>query len=225
MKIRNDSPFAKLTVEEQELILDLAESMKLSDLADHVETKFAVTAGVTVAALKRFLRRMRTRQSLKEAEEAEKEIKALAQRAKNSQARDAALEAARQRMCSLAADCENRGELSAMIKALSEEKAREHELMMREREVAVSEEQSKLAWRKLEVEMARAQMKLLPRALEILSDAALDDTRKVAETRRCLMTWREAGVAGRAEKVLSDKLRVANKETHERKFLTTDGTD
>ena len=196
MKIRSDSPFAKLTEEQQELILDMAERMKLADLADHVEAMFETNGGVTEAALKRFLRRMRMEQALKESEEAEDVMQELAQRGKDSRAREAALAAARQKMCSLAANCEDRGELGAMIKALSEEKAREHEALMRERQIAVAEEQAKLAWRKLEVEMARAQLKLLPRALEILSDASLDDARKVSEARRCLMAAHDVAVAG-----------------------------
>ncbi len=173
MKVRSDSPFANLTDEEKEIILDMAEAMKLPDLADHIESKFGVTAGVSVAALKRFLRRLRTEKAVEEAEEADEAVQALARRAKDSRAREAALEAARQKMCALAVGCENREELGAMIKTLSEEKAREHELMMRERQMAIAEEQAKLSWRKLECENARAGLKALPRIREILVDSSM----------------------------------------------------
>ncbi len=213
MKLRSDSPFAKLSEEERELILEMAEGSKLSDLAEEIEANFGVEGGVTVPALKRFLKRLRTEKANEEAEEAAEAMEAMARRGKDSHAREAALEAARQKMCELAIDCKDREQLGAMLKALSEEKAREHELTMRERQIAVAEEQAKLGWRKLEVELARAQLKALPVVLKILEDATFDDSRKVAEIRRQLMDARptaaviEIGEAG--EKAEPAKLAVA----------------
>ena len=49
-----------------------------------------------------------------------------------------------------------------VVKALGEEKVREHELAMRERAMKVAEENAKLGWRKLELQQARSALRLLP---------------------------------------------------------------
>ena len=69
---------------------------------------------------------------------------------------------------------------------MGEEKAREHELAMRERAMKVAEENAKLGWRKLELQQARSALRLLPAILEVVTGGDGTAEERLAKVREML---------------------------------------
>src|SRR5205823_1455020 len=115
------------------------------------------------------------------------DLEELAEAGKNSTSREAALELARQKLLDVAEKSADAEKLSEVVKTLSEEKAREHELAMRERAMKVAEENAKLGWRKLELQEARSALRLLPAIRAILMDGEMAAEERVARAREALM--------------------------------------
>jgi hypothetical protein len=187
MKIRSDSAFAKLTDEEKDLLLDMAEWMSLDELAERVEIEFKIET--SSSSLQRFLTRLRREVMVEEAKAAEEGMSQLAELGKKATSREAALEVARQKLLDVASTAKGAEseKLVEVVKTLSEEKAREHELAMRERAMKVAEENAKLGWRKLELQQARSALRLLPAIRAILMDGEMAAEERVARARECLM--------------------------------------
>ena len=186
MKIRSDSAFAKLTDEQKDVLLELARLMSLNELADRVEIEFGIET--TGSSLQRFLTRLRRDVSIEEAKAAEEGMAQLAELGKKATSREAALELARQKLVDVASNAngEESAKLMEVMKTLGEEKAREHELAMRERAMKVAEENAKLGWRKLELQEARSALRLLPAIRAILMDGEIAAEERVAKAKQML---------------------------------------
>src|ERR1041385_3293223 len=187
MKIRSDSAFAKLTDEEKDLLLDMAEWMSLDELAERVEIEFKIET--SSSSLQRFLTRLRREVMIEEAKAAEEGMSQLAELGKKGASREAALEVARQKLLDVASTAKGAEseKLVEVMKTLGEEKAREHELAMRERAMKVAEENAKLGWRKLELQQARSALRLLPRILEAVTGADGTPEERLGKVRELLM--------------------------------------
>jgi hypothetical protein len=188
MKIRSDSAFANLTDEQKDVLLELAGWMSLNELADRVEIEFGIETSST--SLQRFLTRLRREVMIEEAKAAEEGMSQLAELGRKGASREAALELARQKLLDVASNAkgEESAKLLEVMKSLGEEKAREHDLAMRERAMKVAEENAKLGWRKLELQEARSALRLLPAIRAILVDEEMAAEERVARARECLMT-------------------------------------
>jgi hypothetical protein len=187
MKIRSDSPFAKLTDEEKMWILDYAEVATLEQVTNDLLLNYGIDT--SDSAVQRFLARLRTERIVQDAKDKNSDLEELAEAGKNSTSREAALEVARQKLLDVASNAKG-GEsekLVEVVKALGEEKAREHELTMRERAMKVAEENAKLGWRKLELQQARSALRLLPAVRAILMDGEMAAEERVARARELLM--------------------------------------
>ena len=187
MKIRSDSAFAKLTDEQKDFLLDMAEWMSLDELAERVEIEFKIET--TSSSLQRFLARLRREVIIEEAKAAEEGMSQLAELGKKATSREAALELARQKLLDVTANVKSdeSAKLAEVMKTLGEEKAREHELAMRERAMKVAEENAKLGWRKLELQQARSAMWLLPAVLELVMGEEGTAEERLGKVRELLM--------------------------------------
>jgi hypothetical protein len=185
MKTRNDSPFAKLTREQGEKLLELSKSMSMESLVKVVEGA-PEPIHCSIPAMRRYLKRIEQEQLIEDAKEAEDTVAILAKSGENPGVRDAALAAMRQRMFESAFQTNNREMLMEMFRELNEEKADDRAQALEERKVKVAEENAKLGWRKLECENARSGLKLLPKIRAILTDATKDSDARVAEALACL---------------------------------------
>src|SRR5437763_253822 len=121
MKIRSDSPFAKLTEEDKMWILDLSENMTLEEVTDYVLKEHDIDT--SDSAVHRFLKRLRTEQMVQEAKDKNSDLEELAEAGKNSTSREAALELARQKLLEVAEKSAEPEKLVEVVKTLSEEKA------------------------------------------------------------------------------------------------------
>jgi hypothetical protein len=74
-------------------------------------------------------------------------------------------------LCDLALEAMEPEKLAEVMRVLREEKAREHEQSMRERAIALAEDNAKIGWRKLELQQARTALRLLPAIRQILMEA------------------------------------------------------
>jgi hypothetical protein len=185
MKIRSDSPFAKLSEEDRMWILDYAESATIEKVTDHLVVQYGIDT--SDSAVQRFLARLRTEQLVADAKDKNSDLQELAEAAKNSTSREAALELARQKLLDVAATSEETEKLAEVVKTLSEEKAREHELAMRERAMKVAEENAKLGWRKLELQQARSALRLLPAILQVVTGGEGTAEERLGKVRELLM--------------------------------------
>jgi hypothetical protein len=185
MKIRSDSPFAKLTEEDKMWILDFSECMTLEEVVDHLLVEHEIET--SSSAVHRFLQRLKTERLVQDAKDKNSDLEELAEAGKNSASREAALELARQKLVEVAEKSADAEKLTEVVKTLSEEKAREHELAMRERAMKVAEENAKLGWRKLELQQARSALRLLPAIRAILMDGETAAEERVARARAFLM--------------------------------------
>jgi len=188
MKIRSDSAFAKLTDEQKDLLLDFAEWMSLDELAERVEIEFGIET--SSSSLQRFLTRLRREVMVEEATAAEEGMSQLAELGKKATSREAALELARQKLLDVTANVKSdeSAKLAEVMKTLGEEKAREHELAMRERAMKVAEENAKLGWRKLELQQARSALRLLPAILQVVTGEGGTAEERLAKVRELLMS-------------------------------------
>ena len=184
MKIRSDSPFAKLTEEERMEILEWADVATLEEVTDHLLVEYGIDT--SDSAVQRFLVRLRTERLVTDAKDKNSDLQELAEAGKNSTSREAALEVARQKLLDVAEKSSEPDKLAEVVKTLTDEKAREHELAMRERAMKVAEENAKLGWRKLELQQARSALRLLPAIRAILMDGELAAEERVARAREML---------------------------------------
>ena len=185
MKIRSDSPFAKLTQAQLENLAELSKTMTAEQMME-VLKRAPEPIDCTLPALRRFMQRLRTEELLKDGEEARESVEEFARRGEDSKVREATLAAARERMFTAAVDTNFREALLETFNALNAEKTREKELALEERKVAVAEENARLGWRKLECENARSGLKLLPKVREILADPGAPAEERIARALECL---------------------------------------
>src|SRR5688572_17195045 len=104
MKIRSDSPFAKLSEEDRMWILDYAEGATLEKVTDHLVVQYGIDT--SDSAVQRFLARLRTEKAVEDAKDKHSDLEELAELGKNSTSRDAALELARQKLVEVAANAD-----------------------------------------------------------------------------------------------------------------------
>jgi hypothetical protein len=180
MKLRSDSPFAKLTRTQMENMAELSKTMTAEQMMKVLEGA-PEKIHCTLPALRRFLQRLREEEFLKDVVEAKETVESLAKHAEDGKVRDATLATMRQRMFENAFETNNRELIMEMFRELNEEKAREREAALEERRVKALEEATKIRWRKLEAENARAGLKLLPRIREILMDASVAEGERVRQ--------------------------------------------
>ena len=185
MKIRSDSPFAKLTPEQLENLAEFSKTMTAEQMMKVLEGA-PEPIRCTLPALRRFMQRLRQEELLKDAGEAKDTVDALAKHGEDGRVRDATLATMRQRMFENAFDTNNRELLMEMFRELNEEKARERDAALEERKVKALEEATKIRWRKLESENARSGLKLLPKVREILADESARADERIARALECL---------------------------------------
>jgi hypothetical protein len=185
MKIRSDSPFAKLTEEDKMWILDFSECMTLEEVVDHLLVEHEIET--SSSAVHRFLQRLKTERLVQDAKDKNSDLEELAEAGKNSASREAALELARQKLVEVAEKSADAEKLTEVVKTLSEEKAREHELAMRDRAMKVAEENAKLGWRKLELQEARSALRLLPAILRVITGEEGTAEERLGKVKELLM--------------------------------------
>jgi hypothetical protein len=142
------------------------------------------------SSLQRLLARLRREVMIEEAKAAEEGMSQLAELGKKGASREATLELARQKLVDVAANAkgEESAKLFEVMKTFGEEKAREHELAMRERAMKVAEENAKLGWRKLELQQARSALRLLPAILQVVTGSDGTAEERLAKVRELLMS-------------------------------------
>lgn len=185
MNIRNDSPFAKFTKEQCELLLEFSKSMSLAEMVKQMATAPEPTI-CSVPALKKFLRRLEQEKYLEDAEESAGTVAALAKRGQSPELREAALATMRERLFHISYETNDRETLMETFAALNAEKAKEEARALEERKVKILEENAKLGWRKLEIENAKSGLQLLPKLRELLMDASRPAEERVAGALACL---------------------------------------
>jgi hypothetical protein len=185
MKIRSDSPFAKLTEEDKMWILDFSNCMTLEEVVDHLLVEHEIET--SSSAVHRFLQRLKTERMVQDAKDKNSDLEELAEAGKNSASREAALELARQKLVEVAEKSADAEKLTEVVKALSEEKVREHELAMRDRAMKVAEENAKLGWRKLELQEARSALRLLPAILRVITGEEGTAEERLGKVKELLM--------------------------------------
>src|SRR5687768_13996943 len=181
MNVRSNCAFAKLDEEDKDILLSEAEGVSLDDLVEFVAFEFEIET--TRSSLHRYLKRLRKENLVKDAKAEDESLAELAELGKTSKSREAALELARRKLVDVAEATSEPEKLEGLVKTLSEEKAREHELAMRERAMKVAEENAKLGWRKLELQEARSALRLLPAIRAILMDGEMGAEERVAKMR------------------------------------------
>ena len=171
MKMRSDSPFAKLTEEQCDRLLEASEALTLDLLVKTLE-KAPEPIHCSVGALSKFLKRVAEDRALREGRDSEEAIEEFAKRGEmQGKVREAVMAAMRDRMFKQVIESNNGDRLEKTFETMSAEKEKERMYVLEERKVKVAEENAKLGWRKLECENARSGVKLLPKALELLTDA------------------------------------------------------
>jgi hypothetical protein len=191
MKMRNDSPFAKLTEEQCDSLVMLSEGLTLEQLVKVVKVVKVVKGGpepieCSLAAMSRFLKKAKEDKMLRDAQASDESVEAFAKRGENPKVREATLAAMRDRMFELVVDSNNADRLMETFESLKAEKEKERLLGLEERKVKVAEENAKLGWRKLECENARSGLKLLPKVRELLSDGTRSCEERVRMALDCL---------------------------------------
>jgi hypothetical protein len=171
MKIRSDSPFAKLSKEVCDNLLIVSQTMTLEGMVK-VGEGGPQPIRCSVGSMRKFLKRLAEERVLEESEEHTDVVEKLAKQAENPAVREATLETMRQRMFEAACESNNRELLMETFQALNAEKKEERAALVEERKLKILEENAKIGWRKLECENARAGLKALPRIREILMDTS-----------------------------------------------------
>src|SRR6476620_3469738 len=87
MKIRSDSPFAKLTQAQLENMAELSKSVTAEQMWEAVKRE-PDSIHCTLPALRRFLQRLREEEFLKDAAEAKEAVDALAKHGEDGRVRD-----------------------------------------------------------------------------------------------------------------------------------------
>jgi hypothetical protein len=167
MKVRNDSPFAALTVEQQGMILDVAEMGTIEMVIAHVEHQHP-TLEFSIPALKRFVRRLREENLREEVEEADEAMEGFAKAGQSGRSRDGVIEAMRRRMYAQALEQKDPAMAMAVFNMMKAEQKEDRAMALQERRLALEEENARQEWKRQELEDARSALKLLPRITEIL---------------------------------------------------------
>lgn len=171
MKIRSDSPFAKISEEQIEFLLEAEKEMTLGELTKRLEAgKPPIVC--SAPALKRFLRRVKMERLLEETEDAGEAMDGLVELGKNGRMRDGAIEATRQKVHAHMLDTTDTKTLLRIFRTLREEKMKDRMLALEERKAAAAEENAKAHLKLLEWQKAESAVRLLPGLRELLSDAA-----------------------------------------------------
>src|SRR5436190_18408802 len=116
MKIRSDSPFAKISEEGKIWILEMSEVKTLEKLTEFVEVQFGIET--TDSSVQRFLARLKTERLVADAKDKQDDLEELAELGKKSNSREATLELARQKLLGVAATSGESEELVEVIKTL-----------------------------------------------------------------------------------------------------------
>jgi hypothetical protein len=185
MKIRSDSPFAALTEEDQNFILEMAESSTMEQLALEVSKNYP-EIDFSTAALKRFVRRMREENLRGEIEESDEAMESFAKAGKSGRSRDGVMEAMRRKMYAEALEAKDSMRATMVFRMMKEERKEDRTLALEERRMALEEENAKQEWRRQELEDARSALKLLPKLAEILMGGEGTDAERVARAREIL---------------------------------------
>lgn len=167
MKVRNDSPFAALTVDDQMMILDVAEMGTIEMVVNHIEHQHP-TLNFSIPALKRFVRRLREENLREEVEEADDAMEGFAKAGQSGRTRDGVIEAMRRRMYAQALEAKDPAMAMAVFKMMKEEQKEDRAMALQERRQALEEENARQEWKRQELEDARSALKLLPRITEML---------------------------------------------------------
>jgi hypothetical protein len=185
MKMRSDSPFAKLSEDQCDMLVMLSESMTLEQLVEVVK-KAPEPIVCSLGTMSRFLQKAQEDKMLRNAQASDESIEAFARRGENPKVREATLAAMRDRMFKQVVESNNGDRLMETFESLKAEKEKERLLELEERKVKVAEENAKLGWRKLECENARSGLKLLPKVRELLSDGTRSFEERVGMALDCL---------------------------------------
>src|SRR5688572_28451299 len=203
MKMRSDSPFAKLTEEQCDMLVDLSETMTLDLLIKTLE-KAPEPIHCSVGALSRFLKRVAEDRALREGQASDEAVEEFAKRGEmQGKVREAVMAAMRDRMFKQVIESNNGDRLEKTFEAMSAENEKERLYALEERKVKVAEENAKLGWRKLESENARWGVKLLPNALELLMDSNRSFEERVNGAIPLLQVHRAKLLAVESQKLLT----------------------
>jgi hypothetical protein len=185
MRIREDSPFHGITeAEKADMLVDADCETSHDDIAEWWENKSG--RETTGAQVKRFLRRLRYEQAIRDAE-GSPDLNGFAQFAADGKARDGMIEASKHTLFEEAIAEGNKELLLELYKAVNEERARERELAISERKAMVAEENAKLGWRRLELEQAKSALRLLPKVQEALTEGEASAEARLARIREIMM--------------------------------------
>ena len=185
MKVRNDSPFAGLTLDQQMMILDVAEIGTIEMVVEHVEHQHP-TLNFSVPALKRFVRRLREENLREEVEESDEAMEGFAKAGRSGRARDGVIEAMRRRMYAQALEQKDPTMAMAVFNMMKQEQKEDRAMALQERRLALEEENARQEWKRQELEDARSALKLLPKITAILMDAEGSPDERLARARECL---------------------------------------
>lgn len=115
-----------------------------SRLSDMVEALKEQGTETSPASLSRFIRRQREKKMLEGREDSKATVHELAEGAKDGRLREGTLEAVRQRLYERALESQSPEEARELYAELVKEEAKLRELQLKERQVAIAEEQLKL---------------------------------------------------------------------------------
>ena len=185
MKIRNDSPFAAFTEDEQMMVLDVAEIGTIDMVVEHVKRQHP-TLNFSVPALKRFVRRLREENLREEVEESDEAMEGFAKAGRSGRARDGVIEAMRRRMYAQALEQKDPTMAMAVFNMMKQEQKEDRAMALQERRLALEEENARQEWKRQELEDARSALKLLPRITEILMSSEGSAEERLASARELL---------------------------------------
>ncbi len=202
MKVRIDSPFAKLTKDQAEELLAQSKVCTIDILVEVVKGA-PEPIHCSPAAMRRYLRRVAAEKAVTDTENCEEAAGELAKKAETPVIRDAALVTMRQKMFEEACASDDRELMMKMFSTLNAERESDRAWMIEQRKIKIAEENAKLGWRKLECENARAGLKLLPTVLGILLDGKRGYEDRVKGAVRCLQKAGTAVEVGGSRELLA----------------------
>ena len=185
MKLRSDSPFAKLTEDEIDNLVLLSSSLTLVQLIEVVKGA-PEPIHCSITAMSRFLKKAKEEKMLRDAEASQESVEAFAKRGKDTKVREAALAVMRDRMFELMVDSNNAERLMEAYNALAHEEERDRALTLEERKVQVAEQNALTGQRRLEIEYAQSGLKMLPKLRELLMDKTISGEERAARALECL---------------------------------------
>ncbi len=186
MKVRNDSPFVCIKKEDHEILLEIADTGTLDEVACEIE-KMYPTVNFSTASLGRFMRRLKEEYLREDAEDSSEAMEALAKTGADGKSRDGVIEAMRQRMYAAALEAPTSAEAMVVFEKLKAEQKEDRELKLAERRMALEEEKTRQVWRARELEAARSALRLLPRVRELLCEGEGTAEERLARAREVLL--------------------------------------